>query len=240
MLYRICSALNSLADTTANYTLRRAKTYKYDLPLFFMLQLLYELLIQSFTQQSELVAFIGSALFGTPFVILIASLAEHAFIPMWNVLIFSFLGEIVAGYIWFKMGKYIVRILPSRSLIKLKRLRSIARVLNKMLHRNKMHAFALPHVLYGTKIISFVYFGQAGITSREFIKYNVPIAAVWTTILVALGWIASKGMGYVGVMVDNFVIMLWISVMGCIILYLLIIWLTHWLSKRIRDGKIFR
>src|SRR3989338_10447928 len=163
-----------------------------------MLQLLYELLIQSFTQQSELVAFIGSALFGTPFIILIASLAEHAFIPLWNVLLFSFLGEIVAGYIWFRIGKFLVRVLPSRSLIRLKRLRRVARVLNKMLHRNKMHAFALPHMLYGTKIISFIYFGQVEITSRTFLRYNIPIAAVWTTLLVVLGWIAGKGIGYVG------------------------------------------
>ena len=198
-----------------------------------MLQSLYGLLIQSFTQQSELVAFFGTALFGTPFIILIASLAEHAFIPLWNVLLFSFLGEIVAGYIWFRIGKFLVRVLPSRSLIRLKRLRRVARVLNKMLHRNKMHAFALPHMLYGTKIISFIYFGQVEITSRTFLRSNIPIAAVWTTLLVVLGWIAGKGIGYVGMLVDNFVLMLWISVIGCIILYFLIIWLTHWLSKRI-------
>lgn len=205
-----------------------------------MLQSLYELLIQAFTNQSELVAFLGAALFGTPFVILIASFAEHALIPLWNVLLFSFLGEIIAGYIWFRIGKYFGRILPSLSLIRYKSLRNIVKVLNKVLCSNKIKAFILPHVLYGTKIISFVYFGQAGITSRAFLKYNVPIAALWTTILVAIGWIAGKSIRYVGVLVDNFVIMLWISVVGCFILYFFIIWLTHWLSKRIRDGKIFR
>lgn len=198
-----------------------------------MLESLQELLTQMFVGQNEFVAFVGAALFGTPFIILVASLAEQADVSFWSVLIFSFLGDALAGYLWFSFGRYSKFMRWHR----LRRRSAIARgslVLKRMLHTNKLRAFMLPHVLYGTKIISFAYFGRADIAPRTFLFYNLPFSAAWTTVLVSLGWVLGKGVVYVQSFIDSFILAVWLSVIGCVAFYFLVLWIAHTVSKEIR------
>jgi membrane protein DedA with SNARE-associated domain len=201
-----------------------------------MLQAISSLLVQMFVNQNEFVAFIGAALFGTPFIILIASLGERAGISFWSILLFSFLGDTLAGYLWFTVGRNLGFF--RKSGVRTKGLfRRSFQFLQRLLHENKFRAFALPHVLYGTKIISFFYFGKAGITPKTFLCYNVPFSAVWTTVLVALGWALGKGTMYVQSFIDSFILSLWITVLGCIALYLLVLWITHHIGKKMISSK---
>ena len=184
----------------------------------------------------ELVSLIGTFLGGIETIILLSVIATQGYMNFWIVIIFSYIGIMLADIMFFFAGRtrlfnFLIR----------KRMVSIAykkwdNLLDKATRGNDFQALFIAKFFYGFSIITIMHLARERLNIIEFIAYTAVINVIWITIGAVFGIFAGQGINFVLFLYDNLVISL--ILLGILMLSFMIILrfisdrIKSWLTKR--------
>jgi membrane protein DedA with SNARE-associated domain len=181
-----------------------------------------------------LVCFFGSLIGGEETVFLFAVFASQDYYPVWIVFVFCFLGILVADSIWFFVGR-------SSIISRLKNIRYFKNhsdkakdFVDRKVRGNHFVLLMFTKFLYGLRIVTIMYLGRR-IKFRKFIFYNLFIGAIWTLVIVSLGWFAGRGIGRLWDNYKNVQMIIFIVLIVIISFYILKIILGKVVAKWVKN-----
>ncbi len=160
---------------------------------------------------TPLVAFFAPFVGGETAVLLMAFFAGEGTLPLWGVIVGSFLGMLTLDVFWFwvprspwaERFKRYARVSPSY--------RSLEARIESLSHRNDIAILFISKVLIGTRILVLAYLSVRSISFKRFIAYNSIATLIWSLILGFAGWFAGLGFYALGGVENVFAGMLYIA-----------------------------
>lgn len=177
-----------------------------------------------------ILSLIGPFLFGGETILVLSMLAGQGFIKFWIVFIFCAFGMWIADLMWFLIG----RIEPLSKLKKIKWIHKGYKEARKEIEIAPNNEFLLILIkfAYGIGIPILMYLGRKKMTLKDFLIKNTIIIALWSTSIVALGWIIGKTSAIAFSKLENIYAGIALVITGLIILNIIL--------RQIRKRIVFK
>ncbi len=167
-----------------------------------------------------LICFFGALVGGEETVLLLSVLAARDFYPIWIVFVFCFLGILVADSVWFFVGRLkLVTKMKEHKYFK-KHSEKARNFIDNKFKGNHFILLFSTKFLYGLRIVTLMFLGRR-IKFKEFFMYNSIIAAIWTIVIVSLGWFAGRGVGWLWDTYRNLQLLIIVGIIIIVAFYIL-------------------
>ncbi|MEX0931159.1 MAG: VTT domain-containing protein [Candidatus Paceibacterota bacterium] len=139
-----------------------------------------------------LIPLVGSFLGGQETILVIAALSVTNVLSFSTVLIFSYIGTLLSEIIWFQIGKHCMGWFEKKEKIQ-KGLARVDELYKEKFGQKPFAVLLIAKFLYGTRIVTLLYFGRSGIPFSLFLKYNGLATFVWVLPIAAAGYFVGLG-----------------------------------------------
>lgn len=150
------------------------------------------------TPLMPLIVFLLGAFAGDNLFIVLGLLNSQGLPNMWEIIIFLFLGVVIADYVYFLIGR-------SKSFEKFKRIKIVGKFFGRvddtidlMTGKNITLAFFYCKFITGAKFLVDAYLGKKGVTHTRFIFMTLLAAVIWSMFAFSIGLLA--GMGFLWIL----------------------------------------
>jgi|TARA_B100001971_G_C18043864_1_gene459101 membrane protein DedA with SNARE-associated domain len=152
-------------------------------------------IIADFIGNNPILISLAAGLFAGETVILsIAILASGGLFSIWTLLIFSYIGELIADFLYFAIGR-------TRLIHKLNKIKKFkigfdktGRVIDKLTHKNILLTLFYSKFIYGVRTLTIFFLGYRKIPWKKFIVAEVIVMFLAVSLVVGIGY--SVGQGY--------------------------------------------
>lgn len=166
-------------------------------------------------------------------VVAVSVIFANGFSTFATIVIFSFLGMITSDSIWF----YVARSKWFRKFRESKRVfpkyKSLENSLEKIT-KSDVLIIMLAKIMVGTRILIILYLGARKITYARYFVYNLLPNFIWATILVGLGFMASKGFSSATSLFNN----IQFGITFLIVFFFILYGLQKWIRRKLLAGKV--
>ena len=184
------------------------------------------------TAYAKSITFVGAAIWGEVVVISLAFLAAQGLYPLWIVFVFGLLGTIFADCLWFLLGR--IKLFNKNKILRkiVKKYKKIEKKIERFGKNNDFAIIFVTKFLYGTRIITAIYVGlNKRLKFGRFLLYDSISTIIWLTSMIAIGWLAGKGVEWIVHLYKSLGLALTILI-GLVILFVL---LEKKLNKKIAN-----
>lgn len=136
--------------------------------------------------------FIGSFFFGESVIITAAFLAGQGIWSVQAVFWLALIGTIVSDSIWFLFGQSIIRSLKYWQRM-LSKYEQYLQKIERLTGNKPFLALLFIKFLYGTRILTILYMSVRKMSYGRFLLFNTIGTIFWLVTMVAIGWLAGKG-----------------------------------------------
>lgn len=136
--------------------------------------------------------FFGAFFFGETVIISAAFLAAEGLWSIYTVFWLSLLGTIVSDSLWFFLGKQLLTRTKKWEKYKKKHDTLISK-LQTLAGDRPFLALLFIKFLYGTRILTIIYLSMRKIHFSLFLLFDTIGSLIWLVAIVAIGWLAGKG-----------------------------------------------
>lgn len=149
-------------------------------------------LIPVFIEHEVILSFIGGFML-QEIVIFLAILSGAKVIPLWIVVTFGFIGNVIHDILFFFIGKsrYLARF-NKRFRISNKS-KEIVRFLDKFRGKDNFFPLFLCKFIYGTRMLTIVYVSHRERLFSRFLLVDTLANILWFAIMMPIAWLAGKG-----------------------------------------------
>jgi membrane protein DedA with SNARE-associated domain len=158
--------------------------------------------------------------------VLISSLG---LLPLWWIIVFVTLGELISDVIYFVLGK--LRVL--RRFGTMKRLKKLYDRADSMIMKVSRESIFITLLyskfIYGTRIFTLVYLGSKGNGWLKFILAELIVLVPWMSITIAIAWIFGKGVNHLSGMFQKIEVTVALFVLAIVVVMLV----KKWVESRI-------
>ncbi len=172
--------------------------------------------------------FWGAFFFGETVVITAAFLSAQGIWSLLNVFWLALAGTLISDALWFLFGKSFLKLLNRWQRYQQKHDKFVKK-LERILGRRPFLVLLFIKFLYGTRILTIIYLSLRKIRFRTFLIFNTIGTLVWLVVMIAIGWLAGKGIANVIPVFHRIGYALSLLVLFLIIFKVI----TSWLGKRI-------
>lgn len=152
---------------------------------------------QVLASQHSWIIFFGAFFFGETLIIPAAALAAHGHFGVFAVAGWAYLGTVVSDALWFLLARPAHRLL-SRRVETNRRYELALRWVDRRFGKRPEMALLFIKFVYGTRIATISYLSMRGLKLRRFAALNGIGTGVWIVVIVAVGWLAGKGIASLG------------------------------------------
>ena len=152
-------------------------------------------IIADFIGNNPILISLAAGLFAGETVILsIAILASGGLFSIWTLLIFSYIGELIADFLYFAIGRTrLIHKLNKRKKFKIG-FDKTGRVIDKLTHKNILLTLFYSKFIYGVRTLTIFFLGYRKIPWKKFIVAEVIVMFLAVSLVVGIGY--SVGQGY--------------------------------------------
>lgn len=172
--------------------------------------------------------FLGAFFFGETVVISAAFLSAQGVWSLLNVFWLALAGTVVSDALWFLFGQRLLKLTHRWQSFQHKYDKLIAR-LERISGKRPFLALLFIKFLYGTRILTIVYLSLRKVRFRTFLLFNTIGTLIWLPVMLAIGYLAGKGIANVIPLFNKIGYALSLLVFFVIIFKVV----TLWLNKKI-------
>jgi membrane protein DedA with SNARE-associated domain len=185
-------------------------------------------LLVTLTDYEWLIVFAGTFFGGESVILSAAYLAGTKTWPLSTVFVWAFLGTMVADAAWFLLGGPALNWLGKRPAFQ-KRYLQLQHGIQRLTGNRPFLTLLFFKFLYGTRILMILHMSVAKLPFWGFMLFNALGTLVWLAVMVAIGWLAGRGL----VDLLPFVQGVEILVTGVIILLIFYKLLSKWIERKV-------
>ncbi len=154
---------------------------------------LVEGLLMFFVAYPFSVSFAGAFFGGEETILALAFLSGQDMVPVWSVFLACLLGTFSSDSMWFFFGRsrLMTRALAWRWVARA--YKEVDRLYVSLTRYGTFLALLIGKFIYGTRIATIAYLSRERMTFKRFSAFNAAIIAVWSGIVISVGWLAGRG-----------------------------------------------
>lgn len=186
-------------------------------------------LLPFFSEYGILILILSGILGGEEIIIGLVFLSATGLFPLWWILVFVTLGELMSDFTIFSLAKL-------KFFQKFKRIEKLTRLYEKadkfIIKISKESTFLTilySKFIYGTRIFTLVYLSSKKVQWKKFILSEFLVLIVWMSITVAVGWFVSASIQQLSSIFKNIEFTL-LLLLICVIF---IIMIKKWIQKKL-------
>jgi membrane protein DedA with SNARE-associated domain len=134
-----------------------------------------------------LAVFVGAAFEGDVALVLAGVAAHLGMMDWWTAVVASSLGGLTGDAAWFAFGRRSADAIRSTSIY-----RRVGPTVERLVARFGDRQLLLARPIWGTRVMSMLFWGSQRLPVHRFLMFDVPAAIVWAVLLVSLGWAGSQ------------------------------------------------
>lgn len=174
-----------------------------------------------------IIIFLGAAFGGELALFTLSFLSAQGVLPIFTLIIFSFLGTFSADILWFLIGKtnIVKKIISHRyaySAISI-----FSQAIDRMSKGSRFTALILAKFLIGTRILLIMYLSEKNFGLKNFVRYDAVAVLIWLILITPIGFISGLGFTYLAEIFHN----LYIEIGLILLIILIVVMIQMWLEK---------
>jgi membrane protein DedA with SNARE-associated domain len=170
-----------------------------------------------------LAVFVGAAFEGDVALVLGGVVAHLGLMDWWTAVVASSFGGIAGDAAWFAFGRRSADAIRGTSVY-----RRVGPTVERLAARFGDRQLLLARPIWGTRVMSMLFWGSQRLPVHRFLAFDVPAATVWAVLLVSLGWAGSQSARAVLGEVRR--VELWM--LGAVVVCGAIALLRRWIARR--------
>ncbi|EKD47746.1 MAG: hypothetical protein ACD_65C00309G0003 [uncultured bacterium] len=163
---------------------------------------------------------------GEEVILTFAFMVAQGFATEIDLFIYCYLGTLFSDICWFLSGRHYFKKLSFFEKLSVKYNR-IVRFLKKVSGRPFVLLF-ITKFIYGTRIFTIIYVGLEGLKLSKFILYNIFVISAWLPVVLAVGWLAGRGMSGVVNIYEN----TGLALLGILVFIIVTVLIRSFISKK--------
>ena len=189
--------------------------------------MLIEILTPFLEQYGFLITLLIGILGGEIAVITLSFLAANGILPLWWIIVFVTIGQIISDIIVYGIGR-------SGNLFKLNKKGFYSKAYKKIdvmaskITNNFFSTFLYAKFIYGLSIPTLIYYGAKKYDFRKFLLFDIIIVLFWMAVIVSIGWFAGSGFSFAVRIMKNPPVALFIIALFMVFLVLV----KKWIDKK--------
>lgn len=194
-----------------------------------------ETLIPLFANYGILILILGGILGGEEVIISLVFLASLGTFPLWWVIVFVTIGELIADTLVFTIGRtgLFDRMIRHKKVGKL--YDKADRLIMKISKESVFLTIMYSKFIYGIRIFTLLYLGSKKIKWQKYMYSETTVLLIWMTATVAIGWVAGVSVHKISQIFKNVETTL-LSLIGLIVI---VYFVKKWIySKLLEKQKI--
>jgi len=144
----------------------------------------------------HLIAFLISFIIGEEGILFLAFLSGGKVISFWAVFAYSIAGIIMMDAIVFYFGSHKTILSLRQRLRASEKARKLSLFIRETAGKNMLLSLMLTKFIYGSRVISIVYFSSSGAKFWKFLAFDFIAVFIWSCIMIPLGWLAGLNFGF--------------------------------------------
>lgn len=173
------------------------------------------------------IVFFGAFFLGETLILTASALAAHGHFSVFAVVIWAYLGTVLSDGMWFLLARP-AKLFFDRSGRGRVRYQRVLEWLDRRFGPHPERALLFIKFVYGARLATIVYLAIRRVRFRTFMGMNGAGAAPWLAAVVTVGWLAGKGLSYLGPQLSRLEYLLPLV----LALALIIQGVVKWLSRR--------
>ena len=196
-----------------------------------MLDHLIEIIL-SISQNPYLISLFAGLLFGETVILAISILAAGGLFPIWIVLVFSYLGELISDFFYFWIGRSAIIHRLNKIEKFSKEFHKTNNVIDKMSHKNIFVTLFYSKFVYGVRTLTTIFLGYKKIKWKNFIIAEIIVMFFAVSLVVIVGVLIGNGYKIALGIFKSFKIALTLVFVSLFIFYLVQKNLVKYISKK--------
>ncbi len=197
-----------------------------------MIQTLTDIFISFFSLYPYSISYFGTFFGGEEVILFLAGLSAYGYINFWALFFFCLIGTMSSDCLVFFLAR-------TRIVNKIRTWKNAAggyekfvHVMGKTIKNNTFLSLLITKFLYGTRIITIVYFSRERLAFRKFFAYNIVVVGVWLSLILPIGWLGGKGLGLFAAIFKDIQLGIFLILIAAIIVYITRRWISNLILQR--------